>query len=621
MGIQLLANVARSAALFNTIGLNPILKIHPAIGVARVGDSPSSFFIGPERPLAGNTGQDSGAGTAVPPFRDGGKIKRQAARFRVFHYPLGADPEELNLDHPQVAEIEWTVHLANKKAAFFEFVGQRGASGPFLGAVQDRRNKTIPAADRATKLMIDPGPRSIKGASAGPVAFDSSSGNFPKNLAGTPIIDFLGELRTDSKGRLLVLGGRGKSDSSNALPPDANQMAQLGVAGFTGPAISALRPPAPLLQYANNDTWFDDVSDGPVTARVKLKTGKTIAVQFPGWVVVGPPDYAPEIRSVVSLYDAMLDVAVRNLPDPAPPFYTAAALLEFKTLKASFRGTPGFTPKFGLDIEPTLQAGFHSRFVHEPAQFFHSSLTNADLKSTDPAKKPTREAAFNFLRPPAGNATYSGAASMPKLFGDKYDASPGPPRDPKQVLAVTQLQHHLLKLWKDGSFVAGGGPSPTVTPDGLDRAGLESCVGGAFYPGIECSWLIREKGIYSEPFRILHGATVGPLTVGPGFFSQQMALPWQADFLDCVRDATTVGTDFGWWPAQRPDEVYTSAADAATQGTMKEWTRGIAAVGPPTPAAGQDHLNMVKRWNLLGFVLSATVAGKTVFFEQERTHP
>ena len=49
-------------------------KIHPAIGVARVGDSPDGFFVGPESP--GDAGSDG-------PYKDGaGRIKRQAARFR-----------------------------------------------------------------------------------------------------------------------------------------------------------------------------------------------------------------------------------------------------------------------------------------------------------------------------------------------------------------------------------------------------------------------------------------------------------------------------------------------------------------------------------------------------------
>ncbi len=295
----LFADVARNASAFNTIAINPILKIHPAIGIARVGDSPSSFFIGPERPFAGNTGQDAGVGTDVPrsvgstdlaSFRDGGNVKRQAARFRIFHYPPGKEPEELTIDHPDVQEIQWTVHLANRKAAFFEFDGLTGATGPFLGAVQNRRNQTIAAADRNSKLVIDPGPRSIKSGVPGPIKFDSSVGNWPKNLSGAPIIDYLGELRTDNKGRLLVLGGRGKAESSNALPPNTGQMAILEQppTSYKGAKVAAVRPRAPLLHYANNDTWFDDISDGPVTAKVKLKTGKLITVESPGWVLVGP---------------------------------------------------------------------------------------------------------------------------------------------------------------------------------------------------------------------------------------------------------------------------------------------------------------------------------------------
>lgn len=598
-------NVARGALAFNTIAAAPIIKVHPAIGVARVGDAPTAFFIGPERPFAGNVGADSGAGSAVTAsFRDGGKVKRQAARFRIFHYPLVGLPEELNLDHPEVAEIEWTVHLANKKAAFFEFHGQTGASGPYLGAAPPLRNKSIvAAADRKAKLMIDPGPRSIKGASAGPVTFDSSKGNWPKDAAGAPVIDFLGELRTDNKGRLLVLGGRGKSKSSNALPPSAQQLAT----GFAGPLTGVGRRDAPLADYANNDSWFDDVSDGPVTAKVKLKSGKTVSVQA-GWVMVGPPDFAPDIRSVVSLYDTMLDVAVRDLPLPTGSFQLPTDLLDLKQLKDSFAGTPGFQPEWFVDIEPIIKAGFDARFVHEAVKNSHGTLNQPSLQSIAAADKPTREMIFNFLRPPAGNTTYSGFGSMPKLYGDKFHTA----GDPRRVAAVTQVQHHILKLWKDGNFLVAlsGGPAPGITPGGLDRAALESCVGGAFFPGIECSWLVRDKRIYAEPFRLKPGAVVGPLTVGPGFLSQQMAVPWQADFMDCAKDSGTLGTFFGWWPAQRPDDVYSTPGDAAATGPMVPWARNVTS-----------HEAMVAKWNQLGFVVSGTVAGKTVFFERDRTLP
>ncbi len=587
----ILAHIARGATLFNVLSPTPLLKIHPAIGVARVGDSPGSFFIGPERPLELPTGQHSGVGSKVPPFRDAGKIKRQGARFRVFYYPPGAIAEELNLDHPEVAEIEWTVHVANKKAAFFKFAGQTGAAGPFTGGAPPRRNPAVPAAARNAKLVIDPGPRSIRGAGAGPVKFDTALGNWPKNAAGTPVIDYLGELRTDSKGRLVVLGGRGTSACS-------------------------VTPATPLLDYANNDNWFDDISDGPVTAKVTLKSGRVIPVQFPGWVLVGPPDFAPLIRSVVSLYDTMLDIAVRKLPDPVAPFHDKPSLDSFMALKASFKGTPGHKPEWWNDIHPTIEAARLARFVHKPVASSHVTLALPDLLNPAPAAKSTRESIFNFLRPPGGNTVYSGTGSMPKLFGDNYFVV----GDPRRVLALPPVQYHILQLWKDGSFIVGPQLSAIAfTPEGLDRAALEGCVGGAFFPGIECSWLVREGGIYSEPFRVRHGATVGPLTVEAGFFSQQMALPWQADFMDCAGDPSTLGTDFGWWPAQRPDNVYKTVADATAGVNMVEWVRGVPPPTVPTPPPGAGHARMVLFWSQLGFVWPTSFGPGQVHVESERT--
>ena len=51
--------------------------IHPAIGIARVGNSPDEYYFGPE------------VDEPAPPdgYKDaGGAIKRQAARFRVYGY-------------------------------------------------------------------------------------------------------------------------------------------------------------------------------------------------------------------------------------------------------------------------------------------------------------------------------------------------------------------------------------------------------------------------------------------------------------------------------------------------------------------------------------------------------
>ena len=66
-------------------------RIHPAIGVARVGDSPDDYFVGPEAPGIPPTLTKPDA-PALPGGQKGAykdaksSIKRQGARFRVYEY-------------------------------------------------------------------------------------------------------------------------------------------------------------------------------------------------------------------------------------------------------------------------------------------------------------------------------------------------------------------------------------------------------------------------------------------------------------------------------------------------------------------------------------------------------
>src|SRR6266542_3254424 len=85
-------------------------KIFPSIGIARVGDSPDEFFYGPEfhPPVAGKSEDFR--------YRDAeGRVKRQAARFRV--YGFDAQDRVVCELTSEKAAITWKVHLANKKAA------------------------------------------------------------------------------------------------------------------------------------------------------------------------------------------------------------------------------------------------------------------------------------------------------------------------------------------------------------------------------------------------------------------------------------------------------------------------------------------------------------------------
>jgi len=235
-------------------------EIHPGTGVARVGAS-DDFFIGPEP-------------DGAPPEKyrdDTGELLRQAARFRVFR--CVRDPRNQLIDArevtPEEATVTWTVHLANRKAA--------GEAFP-PGGPGERRLRNPDEPDR-TRLVVDPGPRTV----AGPdqvARFDT--GRFKGMVLP------LGEMRSGPDGRLLVLGGSGRS-------------------GF----VRADGRPSPINDFANNSDWFDDVSDGPVRATVTVPDGARHEAE-PAWVVVAPPDFAPGITNFRTLYDVAHDVAVRR---------------------------------------------------------------------------------------------------------------------------------------------------------------------------------------------------------------------------------------------------------------------------------------------------------------------
>src|SRR5262249_23666976 len=211
-----------------------------------LGNSPDEFFIGPEKP---------GVHPRAPGgFRDShGRIKRQAARFRLYAYDRKG--KVLGEITSKEAHVEWTVHLANTKAEWKEFDG--------LNRNAPRRNADV--VDR-TSLIIDPGARTITGRNQA-ARFDTGK------FLGTTID--LGEIHSDGKSRLLVLGGMGRSSSPTGRP---------------------------LTTFANNDGWHDDVSDGPVNATLTLKNGSRIFHAIGAWVIVGPPSFAPPIDHVITLY-------------------------------------------------------------------------------------------------------------------------------------------------------------------------------------------------------------------------------------------------------------------------------------------------------------------------------
>ena len=468
--------------------------IHPAIGIARVGNSPDEYYFGPEIP--------GGLPIAPGGYKDAsGAMKRQAARFRIFGLDTnGRVVRELTAHD---ATIQWTVHLANQKAAWYEF--ETALDIPEAEPTS-RRNVAYQGADR-NALMIDPGPRRVSGRHRSAVPFDTGA------FLGESV--YLGELRTDEQGRLLVLGGRGRSFSPrNAV----------------------------LTTFANNDGWTDDTSDGPVTARVRLG-GVSLPVD-PAWVVVAPPNYAPALATdfgtlYTVIYQTMLDLGW--VTPPAEVSFLADIFPLFERLADLQWVNQGVLNRYGWD---------------SPEQFLSPEYL-LRLADPSPANAAFRQALFARFRNPDYATLESAVDLLPPLYGDAITL---PPVSPRSYLAVQPFQYAALQSWAAGDFVPGvAGPISSqvedlpieIQPAALDRAALEACLGDAFHPGCEATWPMRVASMYASPFRLLHRqgsepnhgevltpaialSADGPLAGSvPGGVTRWMAVPWQTDTASC----------------------------------------------------------------------------------------
>lgn len=503
--------------------------IHPAIGIARVGNSAAEFFFGPE--------------VTEPPSEkpgyykdDTGALKRQAARFRVYGFNVAGEVvAELT---SATADIEWTVHVANKKAAWYRFqialdIPEASLTAPAADPSL-RRNDTLQGTDRQ-KLVIDPGSRTIRGPGQQGRQYWFDTGKF----FGKKV--YLGEVRTDDAGRLIFLGGHG---------------------------VSASFDNKPAVTFANNDGWHDDVSDGPVTATVRID-GAPIPCD-PAWVVVGPPSYAPDLKSVRTMYDLLrsLFVETGHFPEPTTASFRDDILPILTRLTRLQWVNQGFATAYGW---------------RAPLTFDNPALVSQLATSGDDFRE-LRQEIYNSFR--VFDRDGQSPAPWPWVYGDAMNLLPISPR---QYSALSPLQMQFLALWVQGNFVNDypGGPRPATLaevplaeqPAMLDAAALDFCLADAFHPGCEITWPIRHITMFSKPYRIKHRpvnqpepdygsqltpakalAWNGPLHAqGPGDLSRWMAVPWQTDTASCRSGYDPAYDPYlpTFWPARVPNQVLT----------------------------------------------------------------
>ncbi|GHC57770.1 LodA/GoxA family CTQ-dependent oxidase [Ulvibacter litoralis] len=595
---------------------NTTLRIHPAIGMARVGNS-TDYYLGPETMAASpqkgtvitgglpiKPGTENTTITSEDLRDDQGRLKRQAARFKIYQYPNETGQvsyptpggEEVLIgsvvNGKKVVDIIWTAHLANKKANCWEIDEDANLGialyknnefppmrNPDFMQTTPQDPKSVDPSDpvRLKNLVIDAGPRTImasKGSDT-PIKFDkktpatyfdastgeiSEQSNYPiqfpasegKSKDGSDPISYLGEILTEPNGRLLVLGGYGLA------------------AGFDNEGN--YNTAQTLCFDVDNDNWLDDTSDGPITAVIVYEDGSKEPIKGSAWVVATDPAYAPQTLNAVSLWDDIYNTWLENF-NLQPEIYRNGTYNE------------NYKPSFNDEVFPTLNASHMQMWnTNLPKQAINGHKRMMTLTE----EKPPFDI-LQYIRNPDGSQDTIGAPLMPLSLGDANQS----------FLTLSRQQYFFMKQWNKGMSV---GAKETVLGAGeqLDKTILVNCLGGRFSPGIDMTFIARDVNLYNEnwkdpaigPFRIdaktldyssantekpFLGVGYTPLRsykVEPGDICKFMSIPWHTDYNSCATHTPApnpggkitkenifsgdVNTTLFWsWPAQRPVAVYT----------------------------------------------------------------
>jgi hypothetical protein len=609
------------------------LAIFPSIGISRVGNSPT-YFLAPEIP--GLPAKPAGG------FKDGDSlIKKQAQRFRIYAFDdQGRVIREVTTGKDKIA---WKVQLANTKAAWYEFNNPLDMGDYAPGMAGKLRNNFF-VGDEREVLEIRSPEVTISGAFRNETGDDVDyqlNGSFWKqpNQVEVP----LGDLRTDDQGRLIVVPGNGKSNS-------------------------AMRQ-SPINNFSDNDGWYDDWADGYVKAEVYLDGAFEPSPVTDAWVACCGPNFAPEIAPFITMYDVVRDVMVNGKKKP---------LLE-KPKTLSFReDIYPFFQRLG-QMEWVTAAANHREGWIDIGSFLDPAYV-AKLANPGPANQTFRAEVFGQFRHPKDYRFYNKESDfsddvqykLPYMLGSGVNYS----FSPAHWFTMPQLQFDILERWSQGDFIddwkletpadqSGDFSSIPLDqqPMALTRAALEPLSGGAFHPGVELTWPMRQQAIYRDdlPFRIkvqekpgtvreqttklglqlspqicFGNATRSETHSGeaysyydvsedspisaqkPGDLTRWLGLPWHPDAFSCQQ--VLYANDFPtatWWPALLPIDIIPEYAykqllrddlDDATKlkffNDRQLWSRGVSGIGYHAQGSYDDGLErMVALWSRMGFVL------------------
>lgn len=652
-------------------------RIHPAIGIARLGDSgaglanpfikPDTFYLAPTTTGGLPTeydAQDPGRAAPVESFKDkAGRVRRQAARFQVFREDGKGGSIPISLVDPDIESIRWTVHVANKKPAWYGFSEYQG--NLMLGPQNSYERQGVPVrnaklkaeTDRQKKLIIDPGPRTVSGPGevaafddpdryhhqevrevyplvsfSGPKGISKELGFKNNDLYPYPLVT-LGHMTMDKTGGLLFLGGHGRVGG----PKEAS------ISSFTGA-----------------DGFYDDISDGPVTAHITFTSGESLSLF--AWVVAAPPKFAPELVNITNLDDINYDTAVRHKG-------AAPEIFDLETQ----RWNPDFIVNFDEYIRPMFERMRAYQWVADVAPMVAYATPRFDVSDNSDKNRAARERWFAYLREPASGVAWEFSTDHNEAFaGDGFPMMPQNSGSNSvtntlisKFVSLSPTQYFFFSQWAKGKFEINGPRRTRFSPHPLDRASVGNFVGAPMAPGIEVTWSMRNPAIYmdDDPYRI-RVRTDGDYTKNglspardetqgggcePGDLTKRMAIPWQADLFDCAAQPVSFRDPLvnqnperslanfddniaghipppptfnaHWWPPQSPVRVY-SGADSAEQQTL-DGGIGLGEMAPYQRGVN-TFIQTILAWKYLGFVVNTNSAEDRddypYFVETERNY-
>ena len=352
----------------------------------------------------------------------------------------------------------------------------------------------------------------------------------------------------------------------------------------------------------------------------------------------------------------------------------------------------GFIANYRRDILPIIQRLGRYQWLANVQSMSAFTSNIFDFSDPDPRNLADRQNYFSYFRAPDNKTIPSPGQPQQQLFkdttatGDKFPMMPlnsGSNSVSNETivkfLSLNETQYFLLGQWAAGKFVNN---DPTAYPvDSKDEAGIGNCVGLPMCPGIEVTWSVQNKNIYSAPYVIGHhkgkdGYNADGLTPSrdechagsngcePGDLTKRMACPWQADFFQCTiqhinftdpafnKDELTTITEVEgidtwknsgkeyrfieestttpvnqplpptyysyWWPPQSPWDVLTGEL------TMEGQAVSHLSTGQQMNYARgiNSFVQMVEHWAALAFIRdnNAGDAGFPYFTETERTN-